>query len=463
MSALLPLQPAMSNPFLEGNYAPVSEEMSRYDLPVEGAIPLQLQGRYLRTGPNPISVVDRHNHPWVAGHGMVHGVELTDGKAIWYKNRWIMSPEVSERRGLEPVPTPTSPTAFDGSGNTNVFAHAGRIFAVNELSLPYELNPSLDTLKREDFGGPLPAGMIAHPKWDTTTGEMHTIAYHFEPPYLRYHVVDAEGALIRTQEVDVAGPVMVHDFAITREHAVFFDLPVVFNMEAAMAGHQLPYLWDELYTPRVGFKSRHDDSSVTWCEIDACFVFHLLNAFDEGDYIVIDLVRHPSMFRECTVGPREGTPQLYRWMINTRTQRVIEDCLDERGQEFPRPDHRRSGLKHRFGYTISADDENDDGYGGRYVLKHDLSKGKTHEHDLGAGVHASEMVFVPESNKAAEDEGWLMGFVYDERSNSSSLAIFDASDVRQAAVATINLPQRVPYGFHGNWIPDAALRRARRY
>lgn len=452
----------MTNPFLEGNYAPVTEEISRYDLPVEGTIPLQLKGRYLRTGPNPINVVNRSSHHWFAGHGMVHGVELADGKALWYKNRWVMSPEMSKLRGMEPVAAPPSPTAFDGSGNTNVFQHAGRIFAVNELSLPYELDPSLDTVRREDFGGPLPAGMIAHPKWDRASGEMHTIAYHFEAPYLRYHVVDAGGTLVRTQEIDVAGPVMAHDFAITETYAVFFDLPVVFNMEAAMGGHQLPYLWDQSYTPRIGFKSRHDDSPVTWCEVDACYVFHPLNAFDEGEHIIIDLVRHPSMFRECVVGPREGTPQLYRWMIDTRTGRVIEDCLDERGQEFPRTDDRVTGREHRYGYAISVNGENDDGYGGRYVLKHDLSRGTAKEHDLGPGRHASEMVFIPETPKSDEDEGWLMGFVYDEHSATSSLVILDASNPRQPALAIIGLPQRVPYGFHGNWIPDALLRRARR-
>ncbi|MCZ6868587.1 MAG: carotenoid oxygenase family protein [Gammaproteobacteria bacterium] len=451
----------MTNPSLEGNYAPVTEEISRYDLPVDGAIPMQLNGRYLRTGPNPIGIPDRYNHHWSAGHGMVHGVELADGKAVWYKNRWVMSPEISRLRESEPVPAPTSPTAFDGSGNTNVFEHAGRIYAVNELSLPYELNPSLDTVKREDFGGPLPAGMIAHPKWDKVSGEMHTIAYHFEPPYLRYHVVDADGVLVRTQEIDVAGPVMVHDFVITHTHVVFFDLPVVFNMEAAMGGHQLTYVWDELYTPRVGFKSRHDDSPVTWCEVDACYVFHPLNAFDDGHHIVIDFVRHPSMFRECVVGPREGTPQLYRWVINTRTGRVVEDCLDERGQEFPRADDRLTGAEHRFGYAISANGENDDGYGGRHVLKHDLTKGTTREHDFGPGHHASEMVFIPENAKAGEDEGWLMGFVFDRQSNTSSLVILDASGSRPTAVAVIALPRRVPYGFHGNWIPDSALRSRR--
>lgn len=454
----------MSNPFLEGNYAPVNEEISRYDLAVEGAIPLQLNGRYLRTGPNPIHVANRSNHHWFVGHGMVHGVELAEGKAIWYKNRWIMSPEIASVRGVEPVPAPANPTAFDGSGNTNVFQHAGRIFAANELSLPYELDPSLETLKREDFGGPLPAGMVAHPKWDSSTGEMHTIAYHFEAPYLRYHVVDREGNLVRTQEIDVAGPVMAHDFAITDNYVVFFDLPVVFNMEAAMSGYQLPYLWDDSYTPRVGFKSRQGDSAVTWCEVDACYVFHPLNAFEDGDHIVIDLVRHPRMFCKCTLGPREGTPQLYRWMINRRTGRVIEDCLDERGQEFPRVDDRLTGREHRYGYAISATGENDDGYGGRYVLKHDLRKGTTIEHDLGPGRHASEMVFVPETARSGEDEGWLMGFVYDDAADASTLVVLDARDLQRPPAAVIALPQRVPYGFHGNWIPDSLLlQRSRRF
>src|SRR5262249_30649466 len=159
--------------------------------------------------------------------------------------------------------------------------HAGSIWALCELFNPFEISPDLETVRSSNLGG-LPAGMNAHPKFDPATGDLHVMAYSFEAPYLRYHVVDPDGRVTRSDEVDVAGPVMVHDMALTERYAVAFDLPVVFSMEAAMAGRTLPYLWDPGYTPRVGLVPRAGTSDDTiWVDLDeACFVYHPLNAYD---------------------------------------------------------------------------------------------------------------------------------------------------------------------------------------
>ena len=172
---------------------------------------------------------------------------------------------------------------FPGSGNTNVVHHAGSIWAINELSLPYEISTELDTIRRYDFGGPLPAGTTAHPKFDPATGDLHVMAYNFVEPYLWYHVVDASGQLVRSESIDVGGPVMVHDMGLTETRVVVFDLPVVFNLERAMQGVTFPYEWSDDYTPRVGLLPRAGTAADTvWIEVDPCYVFHPLNAYDDG-------------------------------------------------------------------------------------------------------------------------------------------------------------------------------------
>jgi carotenoid cleavage dioxygenase-like enzyme len=453
------------NRYLQGNFRPVDDEIVATDLEVVGTLPPVLTGRYVRTGPNPIDV-DAENYHWFIGDGMVHGVELDGGQANWYRNRWVRSPEVAAAQGLVEVSRPDTGGVFPGSGNTNVVHHAGSIWAINELSMPYELTPEFDTARQWDFGGPLPAGTNAHPKFDPVTGEMYFVAYNFVEPYLWYHVVDATGHLLRSEPVEMGGPVMVHDMGMTASQVVVFDLPVLFNLEKAMNGARFPYEWDDDYTPRVGLLPRGGSGADTaWVEIDPCYVFHPLNAFDAEDgTVVIDVVKHPSMFRTVKNGPDDGTPVLERWVIDAEAGKVSTELLDDHAQEFPRADERLAGLRHRYGYATGAS-LND--FGGTtddhtFVLKHDVEAGTTIEHDLGAGRVAGEFVFVPADEAAGEDEGWLMGYVYDRSTDTSDLVVLGAHDFGPEPVAVVKLPRRVPAGFHGNWIPDTALGQAGR-
>lgn len=450
----------VGNRYLEGNYGPVREEVTVTDLPVEGRLPGSLQGRYIRTGPNPIVPPDPANHHWFVGSGMVHGVELRDGRASWYRNRWVLSPEVAGVKGVDEVPRPATGGLFAGSGNTNVVHHAGMILAINELSLPYELTPELDTIRQLDFGGPLPNGINAHPKFDPATGEMHVCAYSFAPPHLLYHVIDASGRLVRSEEIAVGGPVMVHDMAMTESSVVFFDLPVVFDLDAAMAGVSLPYRWDPDYAPRVGvLRKGAPGSDVGWCEVEPCYVFHPLNAYDDGDRLVLDVVRHPKMFAEHLNGPGEGPPSLDRWTIDPAAGKVLEERIDDRPQEFPRADERLAGRPHRYGYSVGLTHTGDGDFDfvENSVLKHDVVAGTTTVRPMGAGRAAGEVVFVPAGDDAAEDDGFLVGYVHDGSTGSSELLVLDAADLTAPPVAAVKLRQRVPFGFHGNWVPDHAL------
>lgn len=442
--------------YLEGNFAPVQLEVSAYDLPVEGTLPPELVGRYVRTGPNPIDP-DPATHHWFVGEGMLHGVRLAGGRAQWYRNRYVNGTAAATLKGIDEPPGPRTDT--DGAGNTNVVHHAGRILALCETSMPYEIGPDLETIARTDFGGPLPAGTTAHPKFDPDTGEMHVMAYYFTEPYLRYHVVDPSGRLVRTEILDVNGPVMVHDMGLTESSVVVLDLPVLFDMEL-VGKVGLPYRWFDDYQARVGIMPRHGAGQDTrWIDIDSCYVFHPLNAYDDGDEVVIDVVTYERMFERDLDGPTDSTQRFERWVIDPAAGKVRADVLDDRPQEFPRADERLAGKRHRYGYALGTllPEQAGGAETTTSIIKHDLEARTTQVQPMGPGRIAGEFVFVPADDDAGEDEGWLMGYVYDAATDRSDLVVLDAHDFGSDPVAVVHLPVRVPAGFHGNWIPDRAL------
>lgn len=432
--------------YLRGNFAPVSEEVTAFDLPVKGKIPKDLRGLYVRNGPNPKRGVDPGH--WFLGDGMVHGVRLEDGAARWYRNRWVRTRAFVDGAGLIDESGNVDRTV--GVANTNVIGHAGRLLALVETSFPTELTRDLGTSGVCDFDGRLSSAMTAHPKICPRTGELHFFGYGFLPPFLTYHRVDAGGRLVQSEVIEVPGPTMMHDFAVTDRHVVFMDLPIVFDLERAVAGG-MPFVWSDDYGARLGIMPRGGgNGDLRWFEIEPCYVFHPFNAYDENGSIVLDVCRYPRLWRGDP-----GTVErafLHRWTIDLQAGRVQEQPLDDRGIEFPRVDERRTGAPHRYGYAVVGLAELEEQT--TSLVKYDLATGGAEVRDFGPGRAAAEAVFVPESATAAEDEGFLMFYLYDAARDGSDFVILDARHVTAEPVAVVPLPQRVPFGFHGNWIAD---------
>jgi carotenoid cleavage dioxygenase-like enzyme len=425
--------------FQVGNYAPVADELTEYALPVEGAIPPELDGWYLRNGPNPRQATAH----WFTGDGMIHGVRVEDGQAKWYRNRWVRTDSFIEDF---PIYGPDgSRNLRSAKANTHVVNHAGRTLALVESSLPYEISNDLDTIGAYDFGGKLVDSMTAHPKICPTTGELHFFGYgNIFEPHVTYHRADANGELVINRPLDVKALTMMHDFALTAAHVIFMDLPIVFNLDVAMKGEgDMPYRWDDAYGARLGVLRRDDPfGEVRWFDIDPCYVFHVANAHDsaDGKSIVLQAIRYPELWRDNGGFDADGV--LWSWTIDLAAGTVSERQLDDRNIEFPRIDDRLAGLPAR--YSVSVGDHN--------WVRHDLPTGEAVEHDLGTGG-PGEAVFVPSgSGTADESNGYYLGYVYDPARDGSDLVILDASDFAGKPVATIHLPTRVPYGFHGNWI-----------
>jgi carotenoid cleavage dioxygenase len=443
--------------YLRDNYAPVAEEVDAFDLDVVGALPPELNGRFFRNGANPpAGVVPTH---WFDGDGMLHGIRLRDGKAEWYRNRWIRTKLLAGGERMNPETFEFDLSA--GRANTHVVSHAGRILALEEASLPMEISPDLETIGAIDFGGKLATPCTAHPHVCPETGEMHFFGYQLvTAPFVTYHVADRAGQIIHSQPVDIPNPVMMHDFALSRNHAIFLDLPVVFDLDVALSGGGMPFCWRPETGSRIGLVDRRQIGTGVaveprWFEIDNCYVFHIVNSWEEqdGNVVVLDAGRHSSMwdgsadaFEPC---------YLWRWRFDLRTGAVTEQQLDDVEHAFPRIDDRRTGLANRFGWAVvgrPGDPSLTEGATG--VVKYDVSDGSSTFHDFGPDCSTSEAVFVPRSDDAGEDDGWVLSFVYDQSSAASSFVVLDAGDMTAEPVATIPIPQRVPNGFHGSWIPD---------
>jgi carotenoid cleavage dioxygenase len=297
---------------LRGNLAPVKEEHTLTDLTVTGTIPAELDGRYVRNGANPITGVS--DHPFL-GDGMIHGVRLRDGSAEWYRNRYVQTPFVSDpdRQVIDMAASLTDMTS--SKANTNIIGHAGRLLALEEGHFPYVLDGDLTTVGPTDYDGRLTGSFTAHPKICPVTGELIGFGYSMMEPYLTYLRVSADGRLEQVENITVGGPTMMHDFNITRYHVIFIDLPAVFDLELAMRG-EMPIRWSEEYPARLGVMPRNgNDTAVTWYQIDPCYVFHPMNAYDDGDKIVLDVARLDHIWRD---GPMDfPDPALHRWTIDT--------------------------------------------------------------------------------------------------------------------------------------------------
>jgi carotenoid cleavage dioxygenase-like enzyme len=431
---------------LTGNYGPVKDELTDFDLKVTGSVPPELDGLYVRNGSNPRGAATSH---WFFGDGMVHGVRLEKGKASWYRNRYVQTPKLAGDLDAMDPKVMTDRTA--SAANTHVIGHAGRILALEEGHFPFELTPELETIGCRDYDGKLQTAFTAHPKLCPETNELHFFGYGQLPPYLTYHVLDAKGELVHTAEITVPGSTMMHDFIITRDHAIFMDLPVTFDLQKALNG-EIPIGWDESYGARIGILPRFGtNDDIRWFEIDPCYVFHPMNAFVDGNKVVADVGRHAYMWRDSM---EDFAPSyLYRWTFDMESGAVTETQLDDVSHGFPRVDDRKVGLPNRYGWVVAERPGSDGGMDApAVVVKYDLEKGTSSSHDLGPHAHPAEFVFAESSDSAGEDEGWAMGFVYDSANDSSDLVILDATNMDAEPVARIHLPQRVPFGFHGSWI-----------
>lgn len=459
-----------ATPALNGILAPVTDEIDAPLEVVEGELPAELHGAYLRNGPNPrFTPIGSYTYP-LDGDGMVHGIWFEGGRAH-YRNRFVRTPalEAEEKAGraLWPgVMTGEVPGADEVGPelagterdlvDIHVVRHAGRLLALAEGARPFELTDDLATVGPHDFGGGLPDGLCAHPKIDPVTGEMVVFRYGFAAePWLTWAVVAPDGTMaVPETTVEVAGPMMIHDCAITASHLVLFVCPLRFDFDAVMRGESL-LQWE----PRRGTEIlaiARDGGAVTRFETDAFWVWHVANAFDDtsggGRRIVVDypVWSHPGM--GLVTAPATGG--VIRATLDLDNGTATFEQADDQLAEFPRIDDRAIGGRHRWFHVAAKDPDHPTDGAGEWnrLLRYDLDRGKVQEL-RGGERRFGEAVFVPRRPEAPADDGYLLTYEYQRGATTTDLLVLDGTDITEPPVARLRVPHRVPFGLHGSWLP----------
>ncbi|XP_024025901.1 carotenoid 9,10(9',10')-cleavage dioxygenase 1 [Morus notabilis] len=489
--------------YLSGNFAPVPDETPpTVDLPVSGYLPECLNGEFVRVGPNPkFSPVAGYH--WFDGDGMIHGLRIKDGKAT-YVSRYVRTSRLKQEEyfggakfmkvgdlkgffGLFMVNMQILRAKFKvidlshghGTANTALVYHHGKLLALSEADKPYALkvleDGDLQTLGLLDYDKRLQHSFTAHPKVDPFTGEMFTFGYSHTPPYITYRVISKDGFMHDPVPITVSDPIMMHDFAITENYAIFMDLPLFFKPKEMVKEKKLIFQFDPTRKARFGVLPRYakNELLIKWFELPNCFIFHNANAWEEEDEVVLITCRLENPDLDMVSGKvkeklQNFSNELYEMRFNLKTGLASQRKLSESAVDFPRVNESYTGRKQRYVYGTTLDSiAKVTG-----IVKFDLhgkpESGKTRIevggnvqglYELGPGRFGSEAIFVPKvpGITSEEDDGYLIFFVHDENTGKSAVHVIDAKTMSPDPVAVVELPHRVPYGFHAFFVTEEQL------
>ncbi len=462
---------SFDNPYLMGVYAPVQTELSLEDMEVIGEVPRDLNGVYLRNGPNRRFEAPGRYHMF-DGDGMIHAVHFDNG-TVRYRNRWVRTKAFHEESaagkslwtGLMENPD-CNPfgnghgLGIKDSANTDVIFHRGQVLATWYLcGDPYALDPlSLETLGAQDFLGTFAGDMMAHPKADERTGELMWFDYGPDMDYMRYGIIGADGTQTHVTQVDLPGPRLPHDMAITENYSILMDLPLVQDQDARRNGKYRIY-YDKSLVSRFAVLPRHGSGAeVMWFEAKPCYIYHVVNSWEEGTTIIMEVCRvknpqHQSTFEHPLsnmLAYMRLDAQLYRYEFDLATGKTSERAIDDQNIEFPSMDQRIVGVPHRYSYNMSLANEPTLLFDG--IVRYDSQTGEKESYQFGAGRWGSESPFAPRDGSTSDSDGYIVTFVNDDSEGRGEILILAADDLAAGPVARIKLPQSVPAGFHATWV-----------
>jgi carotenoid cleavage dioxygenase len=446
------------------------------DLEIEGELPPELDGIFVQNGPNPRFFRSKSEYHPFEGDGMLHAVYLSQGRAS-YRNRYVQTEDLKAdeaagacvKRSLCEEPEMNIIAAgrnpYRHSANTSVLMQGTRAFALHEFGPPYEIEmETLETIGIRAIG-PLSAEatFTAHPKKDPTTGELHFFRYSLGPnPHFEVGTIGADGSSGPARRYAHSRVPFWHDFAVSERHLVFFDTPFEFDPNRGMRGHS-SWTFRRDGSARILLVPKHAEGPVHSFEIEPCCVMHTVSAHEAepGRVLVVRAVRYPDLPPLLSFGPRapedpEIHPQaarglVHEWKIDLETGSVSERTISRTSAEFPRLNEAIPSYRARFAYLCS--DLVSSG-----VLKVDLETGEEVLAPHGKGRYGMEFVFVPRRNPVSEDDGYLIGYVWNCAESRSDVDVFDARNLERGVITRVKLKQRVPFGFHSTWIPRGSMK-----
>ena len=480
-SSLLP----SNHPYLNGAWTPLHEEVTAHELIViEGRIPTDIDGIYLRNTENQLHQPLGRYHPF-DGDGMIHQISFGDGNAS-YRNRWVHTRCFAAEQaageslwgGLMDKPGTSKRPGFGAheslkdSSSTDIIVHAGKAMSTFcQCGEGYLIDP--ETLEPLGLAPWVPLdGISAHPKVDLRTGDLMFFNYSKHAPYMHYGVVDRDERLVTYIPVPLPGPRLPHDMTFSENWAIVNDLPMFWDAELLKRGIHAARLHEGMPSrfgliPRRNQHQAADPSSIRWFEAAPTYILHFLNAYEEGDDVVMDAYfqdnpQPPPLPNEdgyghmmAYVDEHSFLPKLHRWRFNLVDGTTREERLDERILEFGTIDQRRAGQKYRYVYSTTTKP-------GWFLfngfVKHDLETGESWTLVLPEGRYASEAPFAPRVGGTAEDDGYLVSFITDENSGTSECMLIDARDIEAGAVCRIALPHKISSGTHSCWTQRGSLR-----
>ena len=492
-----PIKPSVDpKHVLSQNFSPVLHELPPTECEViQGSLPPSLNGAYIRNGPNP-QFLPRGPYHLFDGDGMLHCIRISQGKATLC-SRYVKTYKYTTERdaGYPLLPNVFSgfngltasaargalsaariltgqfnPANGIGLANTSLALFGNRLLALGESDLPYWMrlrsDGDIDTVGRHDFDGKLSMSMTAHPKVDPDTGETFAFRYGPVPPFLTYFRFDSNGE--KQPDVPIFSmtrPSFLHDFAITKKYAIFADIQIVMNPMEMIVGSGSPVGSDPSKVPRLGVIPRYakDESEMRWFDVPGFNIMHAVNAWDEEDENAIVLVAPNILSVEHTMERMELVHALVEKVkIDLNTGIVTRHPISARNLDFAVINQAYLGKKNRYVYAAVGDPMPK--ISG--IVKLDLKKGERKECSVarrmyGQGYcYGGEPFFVAkeeENPNADEDDGYVVSYIHDEKAGESRFLVMDAKSPNLDLVATIKLPRRVPYGFHGLFVKESDL------
>jgi len=475
------------HPYRTGPWRPQTTEWHADDLvAVDGEIPADLDGIYLRNTENPLHPALKSYHPF-DGDGMMHIVGFRDGKAF-YRNRFVRTEafEAEQEAGGPLWPGLAEPlslartdrgwgarTMLKDASSTDVVVHRGTaLTSFYQCGDLYRVNPfSGETEGKDTWNGAFPFdwGVSAHPKVDERTDEMMFFNYSKQAPYLHYGIVDANNDLAHYIDVPLPGPRLPHDMAFTRNYAILNDFPLFWDPKLLERDLHIPRFHRDMPSRFAVLPRRGGAEKIRWFEADPTFVLHFTNAYEDGDEIVLDGFHQgdpePSdiggtkwerAFRFLALDRMQT--RLHRWRLNLVTGAVTEESLSETISEFGVINAGHCGEPYRYVYAAT-------GKPGWFLfdglVRHDVVSGGEQRISFGEGVYGSETSMAPRLGSNSEDDGYLVTLTTDMNDDASYCLVFDAARLEDGPVCTLQLPERISSGTHSTWVAGAALRRWR--